>query len=74
MKLDYIADLIDGNGQVTLGAIGPIGCAAVASDEARCLAMLVREPEESLTALLQRLDAAIEAAVERDEFIDEING
>lgn len=74
MKLEYIAGVIDGNGQVTLGRIGPVECAAVASDERGCLAMLVRNPGESLSALLKRLDAAIEAAVERDEFIDEING
>jgi len=73
MKLDYIADLIDGNGQVTLGTIGPVECAAVASDEVRCLAMLVRDPGESLTALRKRFDEAIEAAVERDELTDEIN-
>ena len=74
MLLEYIAGVIDGNGQVTLGRVGPVKCAAVASDEAGCLAMLVRNPKESLSALLKRLDAAIEAAVERDEFIDEING
>jgi len=74
MKLEYIAELIHGNGQITLGTVGPAECAAVASDEARCLAMLVRHPGESLTALLMRLDAAIEAAVDRNEIIDEING
>ena len=73
-KLGNIEWLIDGQGQVALGTIGPIECAAVASDGDQCLAMLVRGPGDSLEALLQRLDSAIEAATERGEFIDEING
>jgi len=36
--------------------------------------MLVRRPNESLMELLERLDAAIEDALERDVFVDEING
>jgi hypothetical protein len=35
--------------------------------------MLRRRPGESLTALLERLDHAIERAVEYDEYLDEIN-
>ena len=45
-----------------------------ATDEHNCLAMLVRQPKESLDVLLQRLDAAIEAAYEYDHFTDEVNG
>ena len=56
MKLENIDDLIDGNGQVTLGAIGPVQCAAVATDGTQALAMLVRRDGESLAALLRRLD------------------
>ncbi len=74
MKLDNIDDLIDGNGQVTLGAIGPVQCAAVATDGTQALAMLVRRDGESLAALLRRLDKAIEDALEGDVFVDEING
>ncbi|MFV1980761.1 MAG: type II toxin-antitoxin system RelE/ParE family toxin [Rhodothermia bacterium] len=76
MKFENIANLIDGNGQITLGRIGPVHCAATAtaSDGANCLAMLVQNPNESLMALLARLDQAIEDAVELDIFVDEING
>lgn len=73
MKLKNVDFLINGNGEVRLGPVGGIQCAAVASDEDRCLAMLVREPTESLAALLDRLDAAIEDAIERDIYTDEIN-
>ena len=74
MKLTNTEFLIDGNGQVTLGRIGPAHCAAVASDEDQCLAMLVKDADESLGELLMRLDGAIEDALERDIFVDEING
>jgi hypothetical protein len=36
--------------------------------------MLVKDADESLDELLVRLDAAIEDALERDIFVDEING
>ena len=74
MKLTNTEFLIDGNGQVTLGRIGPAHCAAVTSDEDQCLAMLVKDADESLGELLMRLDGAIEDALERDIFVDEING
>ena len=74
MNLKHIAELLNGEGSVTLGAIGPVGCAAVASDGNNCLAMLVRYAGESLEDLLTRLDEAIRAAVEDEVFTDEING
>ena len=74
MRLKNIGSLIDGNGQVTLGRIGPVRCAAVAADEDQQLAALVRRRGESLENLLVRLDAAIEAAWEKGVFLDEING
>ena len=61
---ENIEFLIDGNGDITIGAVGPIRCAATAADEDQCLAMLVRRPGESLIDLLQRLDAAIADAYE----------
>ena len=73
MKLPNIEFLIQGNGQITLGRIGPVDCAATASDEYQSLAMLVREPGESLDDLLLRLDGAIEDAQEREIYADEIN-
>ncbi len=73
MKLKNIEELIDNEGEITIGRIGPVCCAASASDEANCLAMLARRSGESFEALLIRLDAAIEDAIERDIFADEIN-
>ena len=71
--LKNIEALIDGSGEISIGRAGPIRCAAIACDDDQQLAALVRGRGESLEALLQRLDAAIERAWEGDEFIDEIN-
>jgi hypothetical protein len=69
-----IEALIEGGGQITIGRVPPFECVATATDEHNCVAMLVRQGGESLDDLLQRLDAAIEAAYEYDHFIDEVNG
>ncbi len=74
MKLENIEMLIDGSGEITIGKIGPVRCAATASDDEQCLAMLVRRPEESFEDLLARLDSAIADAAEEQIFVDEING
>jgi hypothetical protein len=66
--------LVDGEGEITIGRLGTIRCAAVASDGHNALAMLVRRSNESLHDLLSRLDEAIRLAVEEDEYTDEING
>lgn len=71
--LPSIAALIDDGGQISLGALPPIRCAAIANTDYNCLAMLQRRPAETLRQLLERLDAAIEHALETDELIDEIN-
>lgn len=68
-----IESLIDGDGDITIGRIGPVRCAATAADEDQCLAMLQRWQGESLFALLQRLDEAIAIAYDDGEFTDEIN-
>ena len=72
-SLPNIEYLIDGNGDITIGRIGPIHCAATAADDDQSLAMLVRRDGETLEQLLIRLDIAIEKAVEDEIFIDEIN-
>lgn len=69
-----IDSLVRGDGDITIGRIGPVRCAAVATDDDQQLAALVRRPRESFEDLLDRLDAAIERAWEDDVFIDEING
>lgn len=71
--LANIAELIDHGGQITIGALRPIKCAAVANDHHDCLAMLQRKPGETLQQLLERLDAAIALAWTTSHFTDEIN-
>jgi hypothetical protein len=66
--------LIRGNGDVTIGRVGPVSCAAVASDDDQMLAALVRRRRESLEELLDRLDAALQRRWDEDVVIDEING
>jgi hypothetical protein len=68
-----IAELIENGGQISIGALPPIKCAAVANDDYNCLAMLKRRPGESLQQLLERLDAAIHRALVDEQFTDEIN-
>ena len=69
-----IEALIEGGGEITIGPVPPFECVGTATDEHNCLAMLVRQPSESLDDLLQRLDTAIQAAYEHDHFINEVNG
>ena len=71
--LENVQWLVTDGGEITLGSIGVIDCAAVACDEVQCLAMLVKDPEETLSDLLHRLDAAIAYALEHGETVDEIN-
>ena len=73
MKLNNIELLIDGSGEISIGRVGSVRCAACASDENQSLAMLARRPGESLFELLKRLDRAVEDAMERQVFADEIN-
>jgi hypothetical protein len=73
LALANIAALIDNGGQITLGALHPIACVAIANDDHNSLAMLQRRPRETLQQLLQRLDAAIDHAWNTDQFTDEIN-
>jgi len=71
--LSNIEQLVDGEGQITIGAIHPIRCVAIANDGHSSLAMLVRRDGETLTQLLIRLDAAIAKAYDQDTFTDEVN-
>ena len=72
-SLPNVSALIETGGEITLGALAPLPCVAVASDEGNCLAMLKRRSDESLDQLLTRLDQAIESAWEKGTMIDEIN-
>lgn len=71
--LPNIEELVDGEGQITIGALYPIRCVAIANDGNASLAMLVRRDGETLTQLLTRLDAAIALAYDEDKFTDEVN-
>ena len=72
-ELANIAELIDDGGQISIGQLHPIPCAAVANDDDECYAMLRRRPGETLHQLLHRLDAAIATARDSGIHIDEIN-
>lgn len=72
LYLPNIAALID-EGEITVGALRPVGCVAVANDGHNSLAMLVRRNGETLAQLLTRLDLAIAKATTEDVFTDEIN-
>lgn len=69
-----IQGLIESGGNISIGEIRPIPCAAVAADENNMLAALKCRDNEDLIALLDRLDEAIEKAIQEEIFTDEING
>ena len=69
-----IEALIADGGDITIGAIYPIECAATAADNHNTVAMLVRGENETLNALLKRLDKAIGKFYDNDEIVDEIYG
>ena len=71
--LPHLIALIEAGGQLTLGALPPIKCVAVANDDDICYAMLQRRSGETLQQLLERLDAAIDLAWTTDQYTDEIN-
>ena len=68
-----IDELIDNGGNVSIGDIPPVPCAAVAADESIMLAALLRREGESLVDLLGRLDDAIGKAFNEEIYTDEIN-
>jgi hypothetical protein len=72
--MKHIEAPIDDGGEITLGAIYPIKCAATAADGHNRAAMLVRRDGETLNALLKRLDKAIGRYFDDDKFVDEIDG
>jgi len=72
LSLPHIAELIS-SGAITIGVVRPVGCVAVANDEANCLAMLKRREGETLAQLLVRLDLAVGKALTDDIFTDGIN-
>jgi hypothetical protein len=68
-----IESLVDDGGDITIGPVVPISCAAAAADHHNALAVFVRRDGETLNALLKRLDRAIGHSHATDETTDEIN-
>ena len=62
MQWTHIDALMKAGGQITLGRMAPLDGVAVAADDHDIYAVLRRRPEETVTALLQRLDQAIGTA------------
>ena len=73
-RFKNIDALLKSNGDITVGRIGPVRCAAVAGDSDQQLAMPVRRPRESIEELLHHLDEAIGKAWDEEEYVDESNG
>lgn len=71
--LSNIEQLVDGAGQITIGAVHPLRCVAIANDGHSSLAMLLRRDGETLMQLLIRLDAAIAKAYNEETSTDEVN-
>ncbi|MGH8322363.1 MAG: hypothetical protein ACRETD_00970 [Steroidobacteraceae bacterium] len=61
-------------GHITLGRVAPIEGAAVAVNDQALLVTLVRRDDESVHALLRRLDDAIGQALHQGFVTNEING
>ena len=74
VTLKNVEALVDREGEITVGRVGPIRCAAIAVDNHQMLAALVRRRGETLYQLLDRLDIALQHAWEDETFVDEING
>lgn len=71
--MNNIEALIDDGGDITIGPVGQIKCAATVADGHNALAMLVGRNGETLNALLKRLDKAIARFNETGEPTDVIN-
>jgi len=69
----HIDALMRAGGQITLGRMAPLDGVAVAADDHNLYAVLRRRPDETFTALLQRLDQAIGVAQNGGARTNEIN-
>lgn len=69
----HIEAFVESGGNISVGRIAAINCAAIAADDYGMLAALVRRNDESFASLMQRLDDAVDKAINHDAFTDEIN-
>lgn len=57
--MNNVATLIDDRGSISVGPLGSIACATRAAESHNSPAMLLRRDDETLNALLKRMDRAI---------------
>ena len=72
-NLENLVWLVENEGEVSIGRVGPYPCIAVATDEHNQLAALVKKSDESVGGLLMRLNEAVQKAWDDEIFTDEIN-
>ena len=68
-----LQELIDCDGDITIGYVAPVGGVASATEGKQVYAMLRIAGGELLPDILDRLDAAVSKAIEDEIFTDEIN-
>jgi hypothetical protein len=73
VRWTHIDALMKAGGQITLGRMAPLDGVAIAADDHNLYAVLRRRPEESFTALLQRLDQALGIAQSGGARVNEID-
>ncbi len=71
--MKHIETLIEDGGEVTVGGVDDIECAATAADQHKALVMLMRREAETIPARLKRLDRALGLYYETGETVDEVN-
>lgn len=72
--MKHIEALIDDSGEITVGHIHGVGCAATAADDHNTQAMLARRNGETLSALLKRQDPALGRYYDDGTVVDVVNG
>jgi hypothetical protein len=66
------AFLDDSRGQITIGEIPPIRRAALAAEGKKARVALVCRDDETISDLLQRLDASLGKAMAQNTVVDEV--
>jgi hypothetical protein len=72
VRWPHITALLAQRGHITVGYIAPIEGAAIAANEHRLLATVVRRPEEAVDELLLRLDDKIGLALIDGVYTNEV--
>ena len=68
----HLAAFIKAGGHITIGCVAPIESVAIAANEAQVFAVLKPGEQESLPALLGRLEAALMQATYSGEPVNEV--